>query len=103
MDNVSCSHRCTSYVRLWSGARSVCQHRRVPLLLFSLSRFLATSTPVMLLLVLLELSYVFLGPEPDFETVQRLDRRSFNLAVYNPAVQSAPADAEHLCHSNCRE
>jgi hypothetical protein len=31
IDNFSYSHRCTSTVRLWSGARSVCQHRRVPL------------------------------------------------------------------------
>src|SRR6266481_597868 len=31
MDNFFCSHRCTSDVRLWSGARSVCQRRRVPL------------------------------------------------------------------------
>ncbi len=103
MDKFSCSHRCTSYVRLWSGARSVCQHRRVPLLLFSLSRFLATSTPVMFLLVLFELFYVFLGPEPDFEAIQRLDWRSFNFAIYNPAVESTPADADHLCHFNCRE
>src|SRR6266850_5498115 len=103
IDNFSCSHRCTSYVRLWSGARSVCQHWRVPLLLFSLSRFLTTSTPVMFLLVLLEPSYVSFGPEPDFEAIQRLDRRSFNLAIYNPAVEGAPADAEHLCHFNCRE
>ena len=103
MDNFSCSHGCTSYVRLWSGARSVCQHRRVPLLLFSLSRLLATSTPIMFLLILLELFYVFLRPEPNFEAIQRLDRGSFNLALYNPAVESAPADPEHLCHSNCRE
>jgi len=57
----------------------------------------------MFLLVFLELFYVFLGPEPDFEAIQRLDRRSFNLAIYNPAVESAPANAEHLCHFNCRE
>ena len=31
IDNFTCSHRCTSTVRLWLGARSVCQHRRVPL------------------------------------------------------------------------
>ena len=103
MDKFSCSHRCTSYVRLWSGARSVCQHRRVPLLLFSLSRFLTTSTPVMFLLVFLEPFYVSFAPEPDFEAIQRLDRRSFNLAIYNPAVESAPADTQHLCHFNCRE
>jgi hypothetical protein len=103
IDNFSNSHRCTSYVRPWSGARSVCQHLRVPLLLFSLSRFLGTSTPVMFLLVLFELFYVFLGPESDFEAIQRLDRRSFNFAIYNPAVESAPADADHLRHFNCRE
>ena len=57
----------------------------------------------MFLLVLLEPSYVSFGPEPDFEAIQRLDRRSFNLAIYNPAVEGAPADAEHLCHFNCRE
>ncbi len=31
MDNFSCSHRCLQPRRLWSGARSVFQHRRVPL------------------------------------------------------------------------
>ena len=31
MDNFFCSHRCTSTVRLWSGARSVRKHQRVPL------------------------------------------------------------------------
>ncbi len=57
----------------------------------------------MFLLVLLESFYVSFGPEPDFEAIQRLDRRSFNLAIYNPAVEGAPADAEHLSHFNCRE
>ena len=57
----------------------------------------------MFLLVLLEPFYVSFGPEPDFEAIQRLDRRSFNLAIYNPAVEGAPADAEHLCYFNCRE
>ena len=56
----------------------------------------------MFLLILLELFYVFLGPEPNFEAIQRLDRGSFNLALYNPAVESAPTNAEHLCHANCR-
>jgi len=32
MDNFSYSHRCTSSVRLRSGARSVFKHRRVPLI-----------------------------------------------------------------------
>jgi len=35
MDNFSCSHRGTSYVRLWSGARQVFKHLRVPLVSFS--------------------------------------------------------------------
>jgi hypothetical protein len=37
MDNFAYSHRCTSYVRLWLGARSVCQHQRVPLSVTSFS------------------------------------------------------------------
>ncbi len=31
IDNFCSSHRCTSDVRLWSGARLVFKHRRVPL------------------------------------------------------------------------
>ena len=34
MDNFFCSHRCTSYVRLWSGARRCLPHLRVPLRYF---------------------------------------------------------------------
>jgi hypothetical protein len=40
MDKFFCSHRCTSTVRLWSGARSVFKHRRVPLPPYSLLAFL---------------------------------------------------------------
>jgi len=39
MDNVSCSHRCTSYVRLWSGARSVFTAPARPAFLFLLTFF----------------------------------------------------------------
>jgi hypothetical protein len=31
IDNFFCSHRCTSDVRSWLGARSVLAHQRVPL------------------------------------------------------------------------
>jgi hypothetical protein len=47
MDNFSCSHHCTSTVRLWLGARWCLLHRRVPLyyLVFLISTFFFLPRP----------------------------------------------------------
>jgi hypothetical protein len=64
--------------------------------------FLASKAPVVTGLVFSDLLDVFLGPKPHLESVERLNRRSFDLFLYDPAVESAPANPEHPCHFDRR-
>jgi hypothetical protein len=104
IDNFSYSHRCTSYVRLWLGARSVCQHRRVPLRhwLRFLPFLLNTFASVMRLLVLPNLVYFFRSPQTDPDPAHRLNRRNWKLSLTYPTTESVPANIHQLCDFNGR-
>jgi len=95
IDNFSYSHRCTSTVRLWSGARSVCQHRRVPLRHFL--RFFRPPLPqkcsVLYFLTCSTSSWV---QEANTEFAQSPCSWSRNLLLTHPAMKSVPTDPNQL-------
>jgi hypothetical protein len=89
-DNFCRSHRCTSSVRLWSGARSVLITPARPAVSFaSFPSLRATAfAPKVLGLVLSELSYVFFGPNAYCLHVQEgLNRGRFHPFLSNPPVE----------------
>lgn len=56
----------------------------------------------MLVLVLLDVLYVFSGPKPNFDATKRLDWGRFYFPLYDPAIKSTPADTKHLRHFDRR-
>src|ERR1700730_3306507 len=81
MDNFSYSHRCTSDVRLWLGARSVLLHQRVPLPLVALlfAPF-ALAFPKVMLFVVPNLCNILRRPAPMLAAVHSDLLRGGNLS-----------------------
>ena len=103
MDNFSCSHRCTSNVRLWSGARSVLRTPTRPA--SSLSRFMLLSTsftPVMVGFVFPDLLYLLFGPKTNPDSSHRLNRRNRKFLLPYPTAERVPTDAYKFCDFNGR-
>src|SRR5260370_5011935 len=96
MDNVCCSHRCTSYVRPWSGARPVFKHRRVPLV-HLLSAFLATATlPINFLLCAPKALDIRSRPKSITSGPNQSGLRSLYFAHCYPPVDRSQADSSLL-------
>jgi hypothetical protein len=97
VDNFFCSHRCTSDVRLWSGARSVLDTPARPAcsLASFLSLFTAVLTPIVLGFVFSNYLYVLDSPEAHAKRTQGLCFRCWNLLFANPAVQSIRRNIQH--------
>src|SRR5438552_1231340 len=94
MDNFSRSHRCTSDVRLWLGARLVLVTPARPaclrFLLLGLFAFASTLalTPILRSLVLPELDHVFPCPALHTNSREHPFTRSWYQLFLNPAMQS---------------
>ena len=113
MDNFLCSHRCTSYVRLWLGARSVLVAPTRPATSLRLSCGLAPSTLALskvMFLVLLNLGDVLCSPTPMFTAIHSELFRGRNLSSSLPSEQGHPVNSDlprsflrrvrlHLCYT----
>src|SRR5205814_3160605 len=101
MDNFFCSHRCTSYVRLWLGARrcSNTNASRYLVLLTSLFGFsIPLLSPVCDLREKLSNSInVLLTPEANLNPAYPLNLRGGHFLCRNIAMQRNCMNSEVLC------
>jgi hypothetical protein len=101
-DNFSCSHRCTSDVRPWSGACPVLiAPARPAFLCLPLGLLRSPSvlpfTPISSSLVCPQLRQIVFRPEPQSYTGNCLDGWGRNLPVPNPTMERAPVNSEQSC------
>jgi hypothetical protein len=113
MDKFFCSHRCTSDVRLWSGARSVLVAPTRPATSLCFSCVLAPSTLAlskMMFLVFLNSDDVFCCPAPMLTAIHSELFRGRNRSISLPSEQGHPVNSDlprsflrricfHLCYT----
>ena len=103
-DNFTCSHRCTSIVRPWSGMRSVLVTPTHPACSSTpfLSLLATAFAPIMTCLVFLDLIDILRCPKSDSKWTQQLCFRCWNLFFANPTVKSVGRNAKQSGNFNRR-